>query len=126
MVERRKEKRLADDNEISVTIVSDVNGSSEEKVIHSRSKDISTSGIRIQASISLPVDSILMMEMTLKILRQMITVLGKVRWNRLTVENESYEAGIEFFKTPNGTAQQLADYISWKQKLSKDTRKDSD
>jgi hypothetical protein len=75
------------------------------------------SGARIQAHIFLPVDSLLRIEMTLKTLRQMITVLGKVKWIKVIFEDESYEAGVELFNTPSEAIKKLTEYISWKQKF---------
>ena len=111
MDERRRAQRLEEENEITITIVSGGEKPPKEKIIYNYSKDISVSGARIQAHIFLPVDSLLRIEMTLKTLRQMITVLGKV------FEDESYEAGVELFNTPSEAIKKLTEYISWKQKF---------
>jgi hypothetical protein len=107
MDERRRAQRLEEENEITITIVSGGEKPPKEKIIYNYSKDISVSGARIQAHIFLPVDSLLRIEMTLKTLRQMIIVLGKVKWIKVIFEDESYEAGVEL----------LTEYISWKQKF---------
>ena len=117
MDERRRAQRLEEENEITITIVSGGEKPPKEKILYNYSKDISVSGARIQAHIFLPVDSLLKIEMTLKNLRQMITVIGKVKWIKVVFEDESYEAGVEFFNTPPSDGiKKLADYISWKQK----------
>ena len=117
MVERRKAPRLEEENEITITIVSGGEKPPKEKILYNYSKDISVSGARIQAHIFLPVDSLLRIEMTLKTLRQMIIVLGKVKWIKVIFEDESYEAGVELFNTPSEAIKKLTEYISWKQKF---------
>ncbi|HON58969.1 MAG TPA: PilZ domain-containing protein [Smithella sp.] len=116
MEERRKAPRLEDENEITITVLSGGQHPPKEKVIYNRSKDISVSGARIQAHLFLPVDTLLMIEMTLKTVHQMITVIGKVKWIKIIYEDESYEAGVEFVNTPADAIQKLEDYISWKMK----------
>jgi len=118
MDERRRAQRLEEENEITITIVSGGEKPPKEKIIYNYSKDISVSGARIQAHIFLPVDSLLRIEMTLKTLRQMITVLGKVKWIKVVFEDESYEAGVELFNTPSEAINKLTEYISWKQKFT--------
>ena len=117
MDERRRAQRLEEENEITITIVSGGEKPPKEKIIYNYSKDISVSGARIQAHIFLPVDSLLRIEMTLKTLRQMITVLGKVKWIKVVFEDESYEAGVELFNTSSEAIKKLTEYISWKQKF---------
>jgi hypothetical protein len=117
MDERRKTQRLDEENEITITIVSGGGTSPKEKILYNQSKNISVSGARIQAHIFLPVDTLLMIEMTLKTLRQMIIVIGKVKWIKVVFEDESYEAGVEFFNTPNEAIKKLSEYILWKQKF---------
>jgi hypothetical protein len=119
MDEKRMAIRLKDDNEITVTVVPSEKKDPKEKFFYSYSKDISVSGAKIQAHIFLPVDTPLMIDITLRTLRQMITVIGKVKWTKVVFEDESYEAGVEFFNTPpNDGIKKLADYISWKQKYT--------
>jgi hypothetical protein len=48
-------------------------------------------GAKIQANILLPVGTIINIEITLKNLQQKITSLGKVKWNKFIIDNESYE-----------------------------------
>jgi len=118
MDEKRRAPRLKDFSEITATVISRGNNLSKEKIIYNYSKDVSVSGARIQAHIFLPVDSLLRIEMTLKTLRQMITVIGKVKWIKVVFEDESYEAGVELFNTPSEAINKLTEYISWKQKFT--------
>jgi hypothetical protein len=119
MDERRKAPRLQEENEVTITVVSGEGNLPEDTVINNRSKDISVSGARIQAHLYLPVDTLLMMEMKLSTVRQMITVIGKVKWIKIIYEDESYEAGVEFVNTPSDAIKKLRDYISWKMEYKK-------
>jgi len=119
MEERRKEPRLQEENEVTITVVSGEQDIPQETVIHNRSKDISVSGARIKANLYLPVDTLLMLEMTLSTVRQMITVIGKVKWIKIIYEDEAYEAGVEFVNTPRDAIRKLRDYISWKMEFKK-------
>jgi c-di-GMP-binding flagellar brake protein YcgR len=119
MDERRKAPRLQEENEVTITVVSGEGNLPEDTVINNRSKDISVSGARIQAHLYLPVDTLLMMEVKLSTVRQMITVIGKVKWIKIIYEDESYEAGVEFVNTPSEAIKKLQDYISWKMAYKK-------
>ena len=81
--------------------------SSKEKSIYNYSKDICLSGAKLQGNILLPVDSIIKIDITLNSLEEKITTIGKVKWNKVIIENDSYEAGVEFVDTPNEAIQKL-------------------
>jgi PilZ domain. len=119
MDEKRRAGRLKKDNEITITIISGVKKSPKEKIIYHISKDISVYGARINVNSFLPVDTLLKIDITLKNPHQMITAFGKVKWIKSLFADESYEAGLEFVHTSSDTIQQLADYISEKQKFEK-------
>jgi hypothetical protein len=116
MDEKRRAKRLKEEIEITITVVSGGGNSPKEKVLYNYSKDISESGARIMANILLPVDTLLKVDFKLKHLQQTITALGKVKWIKILFNDESYEAGVEFVNTPGEAIHKIADYISWKQK----------
>ena len=118
MDEKRRERRLKDENEITIHIVPGGKKPLKEKFFYNYSKDISMSGARIQSHSFFPVDTHLMIEMKLKTLHQMITVLGKVKWIKNIFGEEFYEEGVEFVNTPDEAIKKLGDYISWKQKYT--------
>jgi len=120
MEERRRTPRLQQENEVTITVISGDQDTLQEKFIHNRNKDISVSGASIQTHLFLPVDTLLMIEMTLSTVRQMITVIGKVKWIKIIYEDETYEAGVAFVNTPSDAIRKLQDYISWKMKYNKD------
>jgi hypothetical protein len=117
MYEKRRAPRLKEENEVTITVVSGRHNLSKE-VMHNRSKDISVSGARIQAHLFLPVDTLLKIDITLKNVHQMITVMGKVKWIKIIYDGESYEEGVEFVNTADEAIKKLKDYISWKQKFN--------
>ena len=116
MDEKRRTTRLKEENEVTITVVYGIHNLPKEKVINNFSKDISASGVRIQAHLFLPVDTLLKIDITLKNMHQMITVMGKVKWIKIIYHGESYEEGVEFVNTPDEAIKKLKDYISWKQK----------
>jgi hypothetical protein len=117
MEERRRAPRIEDENEVTITVVSGRNNLPKE-VMHNRSQDISVSGTRIQAHLFLPVDTLLKIDITLKNVHQMITVMGKVKWIKIIYDGESYDEGVEFVNTADEAIKKLKDYISWKQKFN--------
>jgi hypothetical protein len=111
----RKEKRLEEENEITLSVLGGGENLPIEKIISTLSKNISASGARIQSNSFLPVDTPLKIKVTLKNPLQIITVFGKVKWIRSRSGDSFYEAGVEFFNTPDGEINKLAEYISSKQ-----------
>jgi hypothetical protein len=117
MNEKRRANRLAEESEVTITVVAGGKKYPKEKVIYNSSKDISVSGAKIQSNIFLPIDTLLKIDFKLKNLQQMITAMGKVKWIKIICEDECYDAGVEFVNTPSEAIQKISDYISWKQKL---------
>ena len=111
MKSARKAERLDEENEIVITILSEITNLPQEKVIYNYSEDISMTGTRIQGNVLLPIDTFLKIDLVLKNLKQKITVFGKVKRNKVLVEGESYEAGVEFVDTPDESIKKLENYI---------------
>jgi hypothetical protein len=115
MDERRRAPRLQEESEVTITVATDGNNFPEENIIHNQGKDISASGIKVQANILLPVNTLLKMDIKLKYLQQRISAIGKVKWIKIIIEDESYEAGVQFVSSPREATQKLAEYVLWKQ-----------
>jgi hypothetical protein len=111
MPEKRKAPRVKKENEVTITVVS---GGKHQKIIYDSSNDISVSGARIHTHILFPVDTLLRINIMLETVQQLITVMGKVKWIKIIYRNEDYEAGVEFFNTPEEVIKILKDYISLK------------
>jgi hypothetical protein len=113
MDERRKAPRLEEKSDVTITVVSE---GKHQKVIYDSSKDISVYGAKIHSRLNFPVDTLLEIDFTFNAMQEKITALGKVRWIKVIIEDESYEVGVEFVDTPGDAIKKLGDYISWKQK----------
>jgi hypothetical protein len=113
MEEKRKTKRLKEENKISLTVIENKKHPFKEKRIHSHSIDISRSGAKIHSSVLLPIDTRVRIRMPLKALGKMVTTVGKVKWVRGSIfKDRSYEAGVEFFCISSESIQELEHYIS--------------
>jgi hypothetical protein len=123
MKERRKEERLKELNEITITVISDRKNLPKGKIPYNYSKDISVSGAKIQTNILLPVDTLLKIDFKLKTLEKQITALGKVKWIKVNIEDKSYEAGVEFVDTPSDAIKKLEFYISQIRRLHRADKK---
>lgn len=66
MFEKRRSKRLTEENEITIKVVSADKLPPSKKIIYHISKDISSTGARIRTNVFLPVDTVLKIELTLK------------------------------------------------------------
>jgi hypothetical protein len=115
MDEKRKAERLIEENEVTITVISDRINIPKEKITNSYSKDISVSGTKIHTNIFLPVDIYLMIEFSLDDLPQKINSIGKVKWIKVISDDESYDAGVEF----DSPSKKLAEYIGGRQRSKK-------
>ncbi|MGP8154641.1 MAG: PilZ domain-containing protein [Smithella sp.] len=114
MEERRRAPRVHEEIEVTITIGDD-GKFPEENVLHKHHcKDISSSGIKINTHIFLPINILLKMDIKLKYLQQKITAMGKVKWIKIIVEDKSYNMGVQFVSTPREATTKLMEYISWK------------
>jgi hypothetical protein len=119
MYEKRIAPRLEEENEVIISVISSRKNLPKEKIIYDYIKDISVSGAKLQTNTFLPVDTLLMIEMILKTLQQKIIAIVKVKWVKIIIEDESYEAGVEFVNTPIYAIKKLEDYISRKELINK-------
>jgi len=114
MEEKRKTRRLKEENKISLTVIENKKHHHlREKKFHSHSIDISRSGARIHSGVLLPVDTRVSIKMTLKAMGKMVTTVGKVKWIRGSIfKDRSYEAGVEFVCISSESIRELECYIN--------------
>jgi len=112
MKDRRKEKRLKDDNEINITIVDNEKKPIKGKRLNGRTMDISGSGAKIKTHTLLPVYTLIVIKIKLKKLKKTITTTGIVKWTIRTLKDKFFIEGIEFVNSPSQEILQLKDYIS--------------
>ena len=101
MKERRKEKRQRQLNNIDVTVISEAANHSEVRIPYQYSDDISVSGVKIRGDISIPLNTLLQINLTLRHLKKQVTAIGEVKWVKTVIRNKVYEAGIQFIKLPD-------------------------
>lgn len=94
--ERRRENRIQGEDKVSIELLSDVDLPASAKTINALTKDISPGGIRIMANVSLPVGTLVRMEIVLSKRRKLLQVVGVVRWFRSVYEEAFFEMGVEF------------------------------
>ncbi|KUG24439.1 hypothetical protein ASZ90_005727 [hydrocarbon metagenome] len=116
MSDKRKAERLKELNEITISVISEVENIPKEKLSYNYSEDISASGAKIRGNILLPVDTILKIDFRLKTLKKQITAVGKIKWIKVLIEDKYYEAGVEFVNKTDEAIQIIENYISWRQK----------
>lgn len=117
MMDKRKNKRLKDINEVTINVISGGKKLTKEKIFYNYAEDISVAGAKIQANILLPVNTLLKIDFSLKTLHKQITALGKVKWIKVIIDDEYYEAGVEFVDTPDDAIKKIKDYILRHKKL---------
>ena len=118
MEEKRIAPRLEEENEVTISVISSRKNLPKEKIIFNYIKDISVSGAKLQTNTFLPVDTLLMIEVTLKTLQQKIIAIVKVKWVKIIIDGKSYEVGMEFVNTPIYAIKKLEDYISGKEMIN--------
>ena len=118
MEEKRRAPRIKnEEKEVTITVLSGGENLPEEKINGNHIKDISVCGAKIQTNILLPVNTLLELDFTSKGVHQQIKILGKVQWNKVINENDSYEFGMEFY--PSKEMEKLNYYISRQLKSNK-------
>ena len=118
MKEQRKNERLKEYNEITITVISEEKNIPRDNLFYNYSEDLSASGTKIRGNILLPVDTILKIDFTLKTLQKQITAIGKIKWIKIIIQDKFYEAGVEFVDTPHEAIKKLEEYITWKKKVT--------
>jgi len=120
ITERRKEERLEEENELIITVESGERDSSQAKIrdvyLKNFTKNISKSGMGVRTEVQLPVDALIELEFKSKGLGEQIKAFGKVKWVNVVIQDQAYDAGIEFYGTPDEAVKQLQNYITWKLK----------
>ncbi|MBN1364890.1 MAG: PilZ domain-containing protein [Syntrophaceae bacterium] len=119
--ERRKDERLEEYNEVTISVISPRENIPKEKFIYNFIEDISKSGAKIRGNILLPVDTLLKIDFTLETLQKQITAFGKVKWIKVIFkDNRLFNTGVELVNTPSEATKIIMDHIAQKKKL-KDT-----
>jgi hypothetical protein len=114
--ERRKEERLKEYNEITISVVSPGRNIPKGKIIYNLIEDISMHGAKIRGNILLPIDTLLKIDFTLETLQKRITAIGKVKWIKVVIKDKLCHAGVELVDTPSEATKIIKDYIAQRKK----------
>jgi len=100
MKDKRKERRIKEENKLICEIVSDNKYLKCQKVFYTLTKDISLGGVNIQTDTFLPIDTVVKIELSLPKMQKIVCVRGKVKWVKSLYDDEVFEIGLEFVDTP--------------------------
>ena len=96
--DRRKEKRLAEENKVIFSLESDPPCAGCAETYNALTFDLSPGGIRIVSCAPIPLGGRIKMELALSRIRKLVSVEGDVRWVNRLFGGDLYEAGIKFCK----------------------------
>ena len=109
--EKRKEPRREDELPVEIEILSDEANPVPTRVLYAQIKDISAGGVKIWTSVYIPLDTLIMLKITLLKIGETIGPIGKVVWGKQIEKSDMYEMGIEFENTQPDILCTLLDYI---------------
>lgn len=93
-IEKRREKRLDEENKVVFQIISEnVEG---EEAFYSFSRDVSVGGLRIMTNSPLPVKTRVRLEIALSDSKKMVSGIAEVKWVKSLFDDEIFEMGLEF------------------------------
>ena len=110
-IEKRKAKRIIEENKVKITPISKDKLPSGKKIIYPLTKDISMGGVKILTNTFLPINTFLRIELSLKNAPRLIIAIGKVRWVKTHYAEELFETGIEFMEMSPGSNNVLKKHI---------------
>ena len=96
MGEKRKDKRIKEENKLILHIISSIEEIDKKKTYSPLTKDISLGGLRIQSDTYFPVDTEVKLELSLPKIHKIIKVRAKVRWVKSLYDDDVFEMGLEF------------------------------
>lgn len=114
IIERRRHERLNVLNWISVSSGDAHNDILSQKAVYNYSENISVSGTKIRGNVPLAIGSMVKIDYFVNSSSEVITLTGKIVWTKMIIENEYYEAGVEFVAVPAISEQKLKNYIQSK------------
>ena len=100
MDDKRREKRLKEENKLICEIISCNNSLKHKKIFYTLTKDISLGGVNIRTDTFLPIDTVVKINLSLPKMHKIVCVRGKVKWAKSLYDDEVFELGLEFLDTP--------------------------
>ena len=111
MEDKRKGKRIKEENKLICEIISCDKIFKQKKIFCTLTKDISLGGVNIRTDTFLPVDTVVRMELSLPKIQKIIWLKGRVKWNKSLCDDEVFEMGLEFVDTPPGIITSLIGHL---------------
>ncbi|MBC8357878.1 MAG: PilZ domain-containing protein [Candidatus Aminicenantes bacterium] len=111
MSEQRRAKRVREEAQVTITLISKDLLPVGKKISYHLTKDISSTGIKIRASAFLPINAVLRIDISFEKPPRVIHAFGKVRWVKSIYADELFEMGIEFVDTSQENIELLKEYI---------------
>lgn len=111
MQERRRYERIKVLNWVSVSSDKADHDTSLKKGAYNYSENISVGGTKVRGNVPLAIGSAIKIDYFVNNSSEVITLTGKVVWTKMIIENDYYEAGVEFVDLPAICEQKLKDYI---------------
>ncbi len=96
MTEQRRQKRIQQENKVTVHIVDNQADVSAASPFLALTKDLSLEGVKIITENKIPEGTLVKIELTLDKSRKFIRLNGRVKWLRSLYDEEVYELGIEY------------------------------
>ncbi len=113
--EKRKRKRLKDNFEVKLSVLSEENYFDEKNVIFPITQDISLSGMRVYSDRSIPSNTLVKLDFKLGSMNKSIVERAKVKWTS-SKNGLMYEIGLEFVDANPQTIYSLIGHIYKKTK----------
>ncbi|MEW5901921.1 MAG: PilZ domain-containing protein [Acidobacteriota bacterium] len=109
--ERRREPRLEDLNQVTLTPRESQEGKGEKRTYYARALNASPGGMKIQTDFPFPVGTVLSIKLHSPKTRKLIQAIGQVKWVTVLEEGRACRLGLEFVETPIRTIMDLLDHI---------------
>ena len=110
-MEKRREKRIAEENRVVIEYRSDDPKSDKMEDSYALTKDVSIGGARIVTDRLIPVGTTIRIKLTLSRSRQIVTLDGEVKWVEVLSEDELFEVGVEFLHEVSKTVLSLITHL---------------
>jgi hypothetical protein len=111
MDEKRKERRLDEENKVTISVFSKDKSTQAKGNFFALTKDISLNGLKIHTDVNLDIDTVLKIEIVLAKSKKLVSVIGRVKWVSQLYDGEVFETGVEFIDTPPDRVLSLLDHL---------------
>jgi len=108
-MEKRREKRLDEENKVILHVLSE--NSEQEESFYSYSRDLSVGGLRIMTDSPLPIKTRVKLEIALSDSKKLIKGIAEVRWVKSLFEDEVFEMGLEFIELDPQSKVHLLEHV---------------